>query len=129
MKKLDPTVKKETLYISGFALILSVLMQVVFVLVGKWDFTVLFGNFLGIVAAVGNFLLMGITIQKALAKEEKDARNLIKLSQTLRLIMLFIIALIGYLVPVFNTIAVVIPYLFPRIGVMIRSFAIKDKGE
>lgn len=129
MKKLDPTVKKETLYISGFTLIFSVLMQVVFVLVGKWDFTVLFGNFLGIVAAVGNFLLMGITIQKALEKEEKDARNLIKLSQTLRLIMLFVIALIGYLVPVFNTIAVVIPYLFPRIGVMIRSFAIKDKGE
>ncbi len=129
MKKLDPTVKKETLYISGFTLILSVLMQVVFVLVGKWDFTVLFGNFLGIVAAVGNFLLMGITIQNALNKEEKDARNFMKLSQTLRMVMLFAIALVGYLVPVFNTIAVVIPYLFPRIGVMIRSFAIKDKGE
>lgn len=129
MKKLDPTVIKETLYVLGFSLIFSVLMQVVFVLAGHWNFTVFLGNILGVAASVGNFFLMGVTIQNALGKEEKDARNLMKLSQSMRLVMLFIIALIGYLVPVFNIIAVVIPYLFPRVGIMIRSFAIRDKGE
>ncbi|MBE7057449.1 MAG: hypothetical protein E7388_08445 [Ruminococcaceae bacterium] len=129
MKKVDPTVIKETLYVLGFSLIMSALMQIVFLLVGRWDFTVLFGNLLGIVASVGNFFLMGLTIQSALEKEEKDAKNQMKLSQSMRLLMLFVIAVVGYMVPVFNTIAVVVPYLFPRVCVMIRTFVIKDKGE
>lgn len=129
MKKLDPVVVKETKYILYFTLIFSVLMQAVFLIVGHWDETVIFGNILGIVASVGNFLLMGITVQKALVKEEKDATNLVKLSQYLRLLMLFGIAMIGYFLPFINTAAVVIPYLFPRIAIMIRSLTLKGKGE
>ncbi len=129
MKKIDSTVIKETLYVLGFSFIMSAIMQVVFLLVGHWDWTVLFGNLLGIVASVGNFFLMGLTIQSALEKEEKEAKNRMKVSQSLRLLMLLIVAVVGYMVPVFNTIAVVVPYLFPRVCVMIRSFVIKDKGE
>ena len=129
MKKLDPVVVKETKYILYFTLIFSVLMQAVFLIIGHWDETVIFGNILGIVASVGNFLLMGITVQKALVKEKKDATNLVKLSQYLRLLMLFGIAMIGYFLPFINTAAVVIPYLFPRIAIMIRSLTLKDKGE
>lgn len=129
MKKLDPVVVKETKYILYFTLIFSVLMQAVFLIIGHWDETVIFGNILGIVASVGNFLLMGITVQKALVKEEKDATNLVKLSQYLRLLMLFGIAMIGYFLPFINTAAVVIPYLFPRIAIMIRSLTLKGKGE
>ena len=122
MKKLDPTVLKETLYILTSTLILSLLMQSVFLLVGAWDYKVLLGNILGIVAAVGNFLLMGITVQSALRKEQKEAKSLMKLSQTLRLLMLFVVALVGYLVPIFSTVAVVIPFLFPRLAITVRPF-------
>lgn len=120
MKKLDPTVLRETVYILTSTIILSLLMQSVFLLLSAWDYKVLLGNILGIVAAVGNFLLMGITVQAALCKEEKDAKGLMKLSQSLRLLLLFVIALIGYLVPIFNTVAVVVPFLFPRLAVMVR---------
>lgn len=120
MKKLDPTVLRETFYILTSTIILSLLMQSVFLLLSAWDYKVLLGNILGIVAAVGNFLLMGITVQAALCKEEKDAKSLMKLSQSLRLLLLFVIALIGYLVPIFNTVAVVVPFLFPRLAVMVR---------
>ena len=125
MKKIDPTVLKETAYITVFTIIFSMLMQAVFLIVQKWDYTVLLGNLLGIIAVVLNFLLMGITVQNAVLKEEKDAKNLMKLSQTGRLFMMFVFALIGYLVPVFNAIAVVIPFLFPRIAIMLRPFFMK----
>ena len=51
---------------------------------------------------------------------EKEARKLIKASQSGRLFMLFAVALIGHLVPVFNLVAVVIPFIFPRFAVMLR---------
>lgn len=130
MKKIDPTVLKETAYITAFTIIFSILMQSVFLIIGKWDYTVLLGNLLGIVATILNFFLMGLTVQNALSKEEKDAKNIMKLSQSGRLFMMFAFALIGYLVPVFNAISVVVPFLFPRIAIMLRPLFDKrgDKG-
>lgn len=118
--KLDRTVLRETTFIFGGTFILSVIMQVVFILTGAWDITVLLGNILGLVAAVGNFLLMGITVQIAVTKDEKESKKLVKVSQMGRLFLMLIVALIGYLVPIFNLLAVVVPYLFPRIAIMFR---------
>ena len=126
MEKIDKVVLKETRYIAVVAIILSVLMQSVFLVIGKWTIAHLLGNVLGAFAAVLNFFLMGITVQKAVVKEEKEAKDLMKVSQTLRLFMMFFFALIGYFVPVFNLLAVIIPYLFPRIGVMVRAFIVKE---
>ncbi len=128
MVKIDKTILRETEYIALVVLIFSMLMQSVFLIGGIWNYKVLLGNILGYIAVVGNFFLMGITVQKSLEKEEKDAKNLIKVSQTLRLLMLFVIAVIGYLVPVFNVITVVLPYLFPRIAVMLRPIFEKRGG-
>ena len=127
MKKVDSTVLKETSYIAALTLVLSLLMQSVFLVAGMWDITVLLGNLLGIVAAVGNFFLMGITVQSALGREEKQIKNLMKLSQMGRMLLLFGVALIGYLVPLFNIIAVVVPFLFPRIAVTVRQLSIAKR--
>ncbi len=126
MKRIDRTVLRETVYIAVFTLILSVLMQSVFLIINKWDYTVLCGNILGIVAAVGNFLLMGITVQNALEKDEKEAAKLVKFSQRGRLFLLFVVALLAYLIPIFNIVATVIPLIFPRIAIAARPFIIKD---
>lgn len=126
MKKVDPTVLKETGYILKITVLLSVLMQSVFLVVGYWDYTVLLGNVLGIFAAVGNFFLMGLTVQAALGKEEKDAKNLVKVSQLLRMLFLFVVALIGYLVPLFHTVAMIVPYVFPRIAIALRPLLVKS---
>lgn len=120
MKKIDPTVLRETSYIAAVCAVLSLLMQSVFLIIGKWDYTVLLGNLLGLLAAVGNFFLMGLTVQSALGKEEKEARRTVKMSQSLRLLMMFAVAIVGYLLSVFNTIAMIIPFLFPRIAVALR---------
>ncbi len=126
MPKLDPTVKQETRYIAGLVLIFSVLMQAVFLLIGKWDYTVLLGNVLSSAAAIANFLLLGLTVQRAVTKDEKDARSLMKLSQTYRLLGLLVIAVIGFAVPVFHPLAVVLPLLFPRIAIALRPLFKKD---
>ena len=120
MGRIDKTVLKETEYIAVFTGILSLILQFVFIAVNRWDYTVLLGNILGYIAVVANFLIMGITVQKAVEKPENDARALIKRSQSLRLLMMFVVAMIGYLVPVFNTVAVVLPYLFPRLAIAAR---------
>ena len=140
MKKIDPIVLKETGFVALISFIMCVFMNAVFLIVdyfadGAWSWLVLLGTFIGYVAAVGNFFLMGLTVVKALGKEGKDAANLIKLSQMGRLLMLFLIALGAYLIDLFAfeefsvgfILAVVIPYTFPRIGVMLRPLASKIK--
>jgi len=120
LKKVDATVLQETKYVSVWVLILSVLMQSVFLVIGKWDYTVLLGNLLSGAFSVLNFFLMGLTVQSALGKDEKEVKNAVKLSQTYRSLMMFAMLAVGVLVPVFNTLAVVIPVVFPRISFIFR---------
>ena len=119
--KVDKTVKKETLYIACFGIVLSMLMQSVFLIIGQWHYSVLLGNLWGYAAAVSNFLLLGLTVQKAVAKEPEEAKKLIKLSHTLRNMLILIVAVIGIVVPFFNTWASIIPLLFPRISILFRK--------
>ena len=70
MSRIDPTVKKETGYIAGWVLLLSAVMELVFLLTGHMDYTVPLGNLLGGVAAILNFFLMGWTIQRAVGLDE-----------------------------------------------------------
>lgn len=121
MKGIDETVKRETAFIAAVVIVLSLLTQSVFLVIGKWDLTVLAGNILSGAAAVVNFLLMGITVQSAVKKEEKDAKSLMRMSQTLRTLMLFAVAAVGALLPsVFNIFTVIIPLFFPRIAIFLR---------
>ena len=120
IKKIDPTVLRETLYVTIWTVALSIPMEAVFILIGKWDYTVLAGNLLGGAAAVLNFFLMGVTVQNAVTMEEKDAANTMRLSQMLRMLMIIVLAALCALLPVFNIFAFVIPLLFPRIGIAFR---------
>ena len=127
MQKVDKTVKKETLYVAVSAGLMSCLMQAVFLIIGFWDYTVLLGNLWGVFMAILNFFLMGLTVQKAVLKEKKEAANMVKFSQTARLFLLLIMAIIGVVIPVFNIFAVLIPLLFPRIWFILRPNFNKNK--
>jgi len=129
VKSLDPTVKRETIYVAAVVLLLSVLMQAVFLVIGRWDLTVLWGNLLSGTAAVLNFLLLGITVQNAVTKEEKEAKTMIKASQSLRLVFLLVVAVIGAALPAdFHLWEVLIPLLFPRIAVMRHPLINRKEG-
>ena len=95
-------------------------MNAVFLVIKKWDLTVLWGNLLSFASGVLNFFLLGVTVQKALNFEEKKAKNAMKLSQSLRLLMTFVIAVVGVVLKCFNTVAVLVPLIFPRIAIAMR---------
>lgn len=123
--KIDETVRRETVNIAIGTLILSVLMESVFLLLGKWDYTVLLGNLLGMFGAIMNFFLMGLTVQSAVRQEQKGATTKMKASQMLRMLMLFVVAILGAVLPCFQIFAVLIPFFFPRITIMCRFFSLK----
>lgn len=129
MLKVDKTVLKETKYIAAVTVILSVLLQAVFLIIHKWNYTVLLGNVLGAAAATGNFFLMGITVQRAVRLDEKEAKTLMKSSQTLRNFGLFVIGMIGVLLSVFNTVTVLVPLFFPRFAILLKPFVDKSYKE
>lgn len=129
MAFVDPVVKRESCYVAGVVLVLSALMEAVFLVLGAWDLTVLLGNLLGALAAAGNFFLMGLSIQKALGKGEKEAAAQMKLSQSLRLIMQLIVLAAAAAAPCFNLIAAAVPLLFPRIAVMLHPLVKRSKTD
>lgn len=128
MKKIEPTIIKETLYILVCVVILSVLMEAVFLFIRRWDYTVLLGNLLTGFAVTLNFFLMGLGVQKALGKDEKEAKKIIRLSQVYRYLILIVFLVIGVVFSCFNNWAVFVPVVFPRIAIAIRPLFNKKKG-
>lgn len=120
MKKIDPTVLKETKYMAVWILILSAFLQAGFLMLRMWDYTVLLGNALSGLAGVANFLLMGITVQKAVLKDEKDAKTAMQVSLLYRSLMLLVVTVLGVVLPVFHMWAVIIPLFFPRVAIAFR---------
>ena len=120
MKKIDPTIIKETIYVLVWVLGLSVIMQAVFLIIKRWDYTVLTGNVLTGFAVTLNFFLMGLGVQKSLGKEEKEAKKVIRLSQIYRYLILIVFLVIGVVFKCFNNWTVFIPVIFPRIAIAAR---------
>ena len=120
MGKIDSTVLKETKYIAAWTLVFGILMQAVFLILDKWSYTVLLGGLLGFFISVGNFFLLGLTVQKAVTKDEKDAKTLMKLSQTYRSLGVLVLVGLGIILDCFDTVAVIIPIFFPRLAIALR---------
>ena len=131
MKPMDGVIRRETVYVAIWTVILSVLMNAVFLILGRWDLTVLWGSLWGSFAAVLHFFLLGIGVQIAVSKEDpKDAKKVIQLSHTLRFLLWGVMAILGVTVPLFHSVAAVVPLLFPRIGILFRPRfgGMDDKG-
>lgn len=125
--KVDPVIKRDIAYIAMVVIILTVLMEAVFLIIGKWDATVLLGGLLGAFTAMLNFSLMAVGVQKSLAKEEKDAKAAMKVSHSMRMLMMVVICAIAALLPqVFHLVATVIPLVFPSLGARLHGFFIKN---
>ena len=137
MKRVDKVVLQETLFVGAWTLILSLVMQAIFLII-SWDYTVLFGNLLGALAGIFNFFLLGLTIQRATKSGDvKYAKTLMKLSQAGRMILLLVVGVLGAVLSCFNIWAVLISLFFPRIAFLVRplfytkeqKMALKEKKE
>lgn len=70
--KVDAAVKKTTLQIGAGVLAGTVVMFIVFALLGQMDYTVVLGGLLGALTATGNFFLMGLAVQQAAAEAAEN---------------------------------------------------------
>ena len=126
---MDPAVKKETGYVTVWVLLLSLLMEAVFLIIRQWDLSVLFGNLGGAVLAVVNFFLLAFVVSRAVDKgKPEEAAQRVKATATLRLIGVG--ALSALLIGVFktNVFATLIPLLFPRVAIAFRPMLDRKRG-
>ena len=145
--KVQETVKRETLNIAAGTVILTGVMLLVFAILGKMDVAVILGGVLGCAAAVLDFFLLGLTVQGAAAMqaqlpasktedvdengepiqtEEQRAvlqkiRQKMQLSQMGRMVMLVAVAAVGAVAPCFHLVATVVPFLFPKAVIYVRT--------
>ena len=128
--KIEPAVKLESKRIAIGVLAMSVIMEIVFVVLGRSDYIVLLGNLLGGGWAILNFFLMALAVQKSVKKElPQEAKLVLQNSYTKRLLFSVAILLIGIKVEYFNWISVVIPLIFPRITIAIIKLPIFQRKE
>ena len=146
--KVQPAVWQETRKIALGTAVLTLIMVGVFMILGRFDWTVLTGALLGYAAAVGNFFLMALTVQRAademkpipaaeeaqeadgldegekdvpLSEDAKRGKQRIQLSYTLRMLGMGLIAILGVTLPWFQFVAVLLPMLFPRIVIALEG--------
>lgn len=128
LKTIDPAIKQETRYIAVTTLILSALMEAVYLIIGQWNLTVLFGNLLGAFIGILNFFLLGLGLQSALKKDEKDAKTTVAFSHTMRFLLMGAVIVLAVLLDFFAIIPTVLGLFFPGIGVYLKTFILNIKG-
>lgn len=122
MATIDPAVKKETGFVALCVAVAILPVQAVFLLLGWWSWPVLWGSLLGSATAIGNTLLVGLMVQKAVTQTQKQAKNTVRLSQGGRLMLQGgILVLAGALPGVFNLWTTALPLLVPRMAVSVRQ--------
>ena len=123
---MDPAVKKQTGYIAVWVILLSLIMEAVFLLLRKWDLSVLFGNLGGGAVAIGNFFLMALIATRAMNRavqngKPEEAAARVKATAASRLLGCALLCVILIAVFKTNVYATLIPMLFPQVGVMFWS--------
>lgn len=117
--KVQQATKRETLHIAVGVLCFSAVMNLVFVLLGRWELPVLWGNLLGGGFAILNFFALGLTVQRMAADpNEKRGKMTMQLSYTLRMLFTVFIVALAIKLPAVNWPAAVIPLFFPRLTIL-----------
>lgn len=114
--KIQPAVWKETGHIALGVVLGDAVMLVIFGILKRLDYTVFLGALLGSAAAVGNFLLMGISCQRAMDDPDR-AKVLVQRSYTRRMLGMVAVMALGVAAPCFHVVAVVVPFLLPSVTI------------
>ena len=123
---------QETGIVAAGVAACSAVMVGIFVMLGKFEMSVLWGSLMGAALSIGNFFLMAIgTCLAADRAEQQDVKGgtlLVRNSYLLRLTVLFVILFACAKSGVFNLIALVLPQVFVRPTLTVAEF-FRKKGE
>lgn len=116
--KIQQATKRETLHIALGTLCFSALMELVYLLLGRWELSVLWGNLLGGGYAVLNFFALGLTVQKMAADpNEKRGKMTMQLSYTLRMLFTVFVVALAIKLPGVSWPPAVLSLFFPRLTI------------
>ena len=136
--KLQKAVVNETKTIVIGSLIGTAVMLVVFAAIGKFGMDVIWGTLLGLAAAVGNFFLMALMVQRATESdrpgETEDERagrirRMVQVSYTQRRMMQVLVVIVAMVVPAINWIPTVIELVFPTVTIYLRQLLNKKRAS
>ena len=136
--KLQKAVVNETKTIVIGSLIGTAVMLVVFAVIGKFGMDVIWGALLGLAAAVGNFFMMALMVQKAteseLPGETEDERagrirRMVQLSYTQRRLMQVAVVIVAMVAPAINWIPTVVELVFPTLTIYLRQLLSKKRAS
>lgn len=116
---------REILPVIGCEAVFCALIQLGFLLAGKWNMAVLLGGIIGSVVAVGYYLSIVLVVsaaaKKATAGDPQGGQALMKLSYPLRLLLTFGVLIVCCLVKVFNVLALLLPMLLVQPSIFIAD--------
>lgn len=134
--KPQDAVIKETIHIAIGTVIMSAIMVIVFVLVGRFSLSIVWGTLTGLITAVGNFFLMAMNVQSVttdLDPKDSDAMKQAKLkmraSYSKRMFFMAVILVASIKLIGSNWIAAMLPLFFPRITIMVMQIIAKLKPK
>lgn len=118
-------VLKETAVVAIGELICSAAMVGVFAVFGSFSLNVLFSALAGCAVMTANYFFMAVTVSlaadRAKTGEVEQAKKMVQLSSTVRLVCMGVILLTGILLGG-NVIALVLPLVFMRPILMLAEF-------
>lgn len=112
--------RKMIPWLSAANAVYFALLLVIFFMCG-YDYTLLLGGVWGNAVGIGNFLLMGISAEKAVRRSAKSAQNYMNTVYCLRYLGVFFAMTAAGVLPFLSLPAAVIPLFFPRLAVTITG--------
>jgi len=117
---LDSALKREIVRMCVGVSVLSTIMIAGFAVFGHFDMSVLCGTILGTSVTLFNYFLLALSVSHVVNKhDEKNAKLFMNISYVLRIIFIAIAVATAINSPFFNAIAVILPFIFERIVIMI----------
>ncbi len=94
----------------------------VFAILGYFDLTVLWGALLGNAFVSLNFLWIGFTVERSVAKDPKKAQQRVSSTYVLRLVAAGVMVFAAIKLDCFNMIAAIIPLFYQRFVISAVGF-------
>lgn len=126
--KFDPEVKKDIGFMALGCGVCSIVVALVFAVIGKFTLPVLWGTLVGYVLSFGNFVLMSVGVLKALETgDEVMAKLKMRRSYVFRTVVMLAVIGVSIAVELVNWVPVVASVFYPRIIITARGLWRKYK--
>ncbi len=124
--------KKEFYKLSIGVIIMSIIMVAIFAAFGKFDYKVVTGAALGTLVTIANYLFLAFSIEKISRNDDvNNGKSIMTFSYFMRLAVIAVTIIVAIKLPIFNYIAVALPFLFPRVVIVAINLidSKKDSGK